>query len=362
MKKMITFAALTAISTSASAFDYKFNLEGRADFVNSNLKTTAQAGTTKEVSQNSFMSNIIRLNMMGNINESLTYRMRYRFNQVPEATARDNSTNSLDYLYVDHKNSLFTTRFGKTNWAEAYGRESFISSTDLFINTAAYNAYNANIGNYRFGVSATTTFMDSHKFTLAISNPNSTITDTGAEQKNTSLAYAAHYSSVMFDKIFQPTLSYTTAHQDGDQNTGRKAGNSTMWAAGFRTEVESLIIDVDYKQFAKENDNTLAAVNAKANGKTNSVFANVAYNMAMSDVSISPFVQYANDKFKGQNSVAVNNDKNTYVAGVMFKPYTDVNFRYHLAYSLSKQKFDDSAAANKEVKDNKIIFGIKADI
>ena len=66
--------------------------------------------------------------------------------------------------------------------------------------------------------------------------------------------------------------------------------------------------------------------------------------------------------FKGQNSVAVNNDKNTYVAGVMFKPYTDVNFRYHLAYSLSKQKFDDSAAANKEVKDNKIIFGIKADI
>ena len=356
MKKMITLAALAAISTSASAFDYKFNLEGRADFISSITKTTATGGATTEAHTNSFASNLIRLNMMGNINDTLSYRMRYRFNQVPVGTARDSSTTSLDYLYVDHKNSLFTTRFGKTNWAEAYGRESFISSTDLFLATAAYSAYNTNIGNYRFGVSGTMTILETHKLTLAISNPNTAVTDTAGETKNTSLAYAAHYSSVMFDKMFQPTLSYTLAHQDGD--TGRPAGDSTMMAAGFRSEVAGFIVDADWKRFEKENDTTAVATNATANGDTTSIFANVAYNFN----EFTPFVQYANDKFEGQSTIANNNDKNTYVGGVMYKPYTDVNFRYHLAYSMSKQEFDNAAAASSEVKDNRIIFGIKADI
>lgn len=353
MKKMITLAAVAAISTSASAFDYKFNLEGRADFQSSVTKTTAAGGGTTEADTNSFVSNLIRLNMMGNINETLSYRMRYRFNQEGTNTTRDSSSNSLDYLYVDHKNALFTTRFGKTNWAEAYGRESFISSTDLFVLTDAYRAYNANIGTYRFGASATFTALETHKFTLAISNPNTAVTDTAGETKNTSLAYAAHYSSVMFDKMFQPTLSYTLARQDGD--AGRRGYNNTMWAAGFRSEVANFIIDADYKQFDKAYDTTVTTTQALLNGKTSSIFANVAYNMDM----LSPFVQYAHDDFNSQSTVAQNYAKNTYVAGVMYKPYNDVNFRYHLAYSLSKQDFDNTTA---EVKDNRVIFGIKADI
>lgn len=356
MKKMITLAAVAAISTSASAFDYKFNLEGRADFISSNTKTTAQAGTTTEAKQNGFLSNLIRLNMMGNINDTLSYRMRYRFNQEGTNTTRDASSNSLDYLYVDHKNSLFTTRFGKTNWAEAYGRESFLSSTDLFLATAAYTAYNDNIGNYRFGASGTFTFMETHKLTLAISNPNKTATDTTGETKNTSLAYAAHYSSVMFDKMFQPTLSYTLAAQDGDAQaaTPTTKGNFTMMAAGFRSEVSGFVVDADWKQFKKEKRTT-----AGADDKTTSIFANVTYAIN----EFTPFVQYANDKFSDElTSNAAEYKKNTVVGGVMFKPYNDVNFRYHLAYSFSKQKFDDAAATNKEVKDNRIIFGIKADI
>jgi hypothetical protein len=356
MKKMITLAAVAAISTSASAFDYKFNLEGRADFISSNTKTTSQAGTTTEAKQNGFLSNLIRLNMMGNINETLSYRMRYRFNQEGTNTTRDASSSSLDYLYVDHKNAFFTTRFGKTNWAEAYGRESFISSTDLFLATDAYTAYNTNIGNYRFGVSGTYTFMETHKLTLAISNPNKTATDTAGETKNTSLAYAAHYSSVMFDKMFQPTLSYTLAAQDGDAQaaTPTTKGDYTMMAGGFRSEVVGLVIDADWKQFKKEKRTT-----AGADDKTTSIFANVSYAIN----EFSPFVQYANDKFSDDlTSNAAEYKKNTVVGGVMFKPYNDVNFRYHLAYSFSKQKFDDVAATNKEVKDNRIIFGIKADI
>lgn len=354
MKKMLSFVAIAAISTSASAFDYKFNLEGRADFIHANTKTNSQAGATTEVKSNGFLSNLIRLNMMGNINETLSYRMRYRLNTEGTVTGRDASTTALDYLYVDHKNAFFTTRFGKTNWAEAFGRESFISSTDLFLATAAYTVYNAELGNYRFGVSATTTFADTHKLTLAISNPNKTATDAGTVQSNTSLAYAIHYSSVMFDKMFQPTLSYTLAKQDSDAQAARSSADFTMMAAGWRTEVANFIIDADWKQFKREKFSA-----ATADDKTTSIFANVAYTMEM----LSPFVQFANDKFKDElASQAAEYSKNTYVAGVMFKPYNDVNFRYHLAYSFSKQKYDAATATNKDIKDNRIIFGIKADI
>lgn len=344
MKKMITLAAVAAISTSASAFDYKVSLEGRADFVQRTTKTEVGT-TTTENKDSGFETGLIRLSLAGNINENLTYKLRYRFNKVDETeTTKDNSTTNLDHLYIDHKNSFFTTRFGKTNWAEAYGRESFISSTDLFITSAAYSAYNTNIGTYRFGASGTYTFLDTNKVTLAISNPNPNKTDLTGEQKNTSLAYAAHYSSVLMDKMIQPTLSYTNAKQDSATN-----GTNTMMAAGFRSEVANLVVDADWKQFKREDQGV-----AGADEKTTSIFTNVAYNIDQ----FSPFVQYINDKAKAVTGGDYK--KNTFAVGAMWRPFNDTNFRYHLAYTNSNKKFD--VAASGKVKDNAIVFGIKADI
>lgn len=344
MKKMITLAAVAAISTSASAFDYKFGLEGRADFVSKTTKNEVGTTTTKD-KFNGFDSGLIRLSLTGNINESLTYKLRYRLNKEYANTTRDSSTTNLDHLYIDHKNSFFTTRFGKTNWAEAYGRESFISSTDLFITSAAYSAYNTNVGTYRFGVSGTFTALETHKLTLAISNPNPELTDTAGEKKNTSLAYAAHYSSVMMDKLIQPTLSYTTAKQDKDT----AGGTNTMMAAGVRSEVANFVVDADWKQFKRADQGV-----AGADEKTTSIFANVAYNID----SISPFAQYINDKAKAVTGGDYK--KNSFVVGAMWKPFNDTNFRYHLAYTNANKKFD--VASNGKVKDNIVTFGIKADL
>lgn len=359
MKKTLSIVAIAAISTSASAFDYKFNLEGRADFNNLTSESTASTGVETKTRSNGFMSSLIRLNMVGNINDQLTYRMRYRLNKEGANTTRDDSTTNLDYLYVDHKNSIFTTRLGKMNWAEAYGRESFISTTDLFVASDAYAAYNTGIGNYRFGAAATFTFLETQKLTLALSNPNAANTDTVGANNNKSIAYAAHYSSVMFDKMFQPMLSYTLAPQDGDSQaaTPTTSQDYTMMAAGFRTEAMGFIADADWKQFNRKSRTATAGV---TDGKTSSIFANVSYTL---NEQLSPFVQYVNDKF--ENSIASNNadyKKNTYVGGVMWKPFADTNFRYHLAYTNSKKKFDSSSAAVREVQDNKITVGMKIDI
>ena len=360
MKKMISIVALAAISTSASAFDYKINVEGRADFINDSQKTTAASGTVTTAKSNDFLSSVIRLNMAGNINEQLTYRIRYRFNKEGTSTSRrDDSTSALDLFYVDHKNSLFTTRFGKMNWAEAFGRESFLSSTDRFLSSDAFTAYNNNIGEYRFGAAAMYTFLETNKLTLAVSNPNTIMTDTTSNTKNNSLAYAVHYSSVLFDKAFQPLLSYTTAGQDADAEaaTPKLKANYKMMVAGFRTEaVQNLIVDLDWKRFNKEKTTATAVA---TDGKTSSIFANVAYTIN----DLTPFIQYVNDKFKSELAGAnADYKKNSFAAGVMFKPFNDVNFRYHLLYTHSNQKFDSAAAANSKVVDNKITFGIKADI
>lgn len=357
MKKMISVIALAAISTSASAFDYKINLEGRADFNNLTTTTTNRAtGAESKATSNGFLSSLVRLNMVGAINENLTYRMRYRLNAEGTTQARDAATTALDYLYIDHKNSMFTTRFGKMDWSEAFGRESFVPTTDTFVSSDAYAAYNTNIGRYRFGVSAIATFMETQKLTLAISNPNSAITDTVGATNNKSLALAAHYSSVMFDKMFQPTLSYTYAPQDGDSNavTPTKTQAYTMMAAGWKTEAMGLGFEADWKQFNKKGR---TATSAAADGKTTSMFANASYAIN----SFTPFIQYVNDKFKGEVATG-DYKKNSFAIGTMYKPFADTNFRYHVLYTNANKKFDNVASTSTKIKDNKITIGMKIDI
>lgn len=147
MKKIVSFA-LAAVASTAIAGDYKINVESRVDFDMKSKEFTGKAQPTAFEKSNNFQLQLLRLNLFGNVNDSLSYRIRYRFNDVtnPTTTARAGSTNNLDYVYVDHKNSLFTLRVGKQNWAEAYGRESFFPSSDIILPTEAYVQYNAHIG------------------------------------------------------------------------------------------------------------------------------------------------------------------------------------------------------------------------
>ena len=68
MKKTI-FLMLVAFSANALAFDYKFNIEGRADFVNANTKTTTAGATPVTTTEkwNNFSNGLIRLNAFGPI-------------------------------------------------------------------------------------------------------------------------------------------------------------------------------------------------------------------------------------------------------------------------------------------------------
>jgi hypothetical protein len=367
MKKLMVISVLAASSTVASAFDYKINLEGRADFLNSTVKTTTAGATPVTTTEkfNNFSNGLIRLNMMGTVNENLSYRFRYRFlaSAAAPSTSREflNTTNGVDYLFVDHKNSIFTTRFGKQNWATAYGRESVVSGTDVFLVSQAATNYKSGFGSdYRYGLTAMFKFMETNTFDIALSNPNSTFTDTtGIERTNSGLAMGAFYGGNFLEKMVQPTLAYQVSKQNGDKDHATaktKDGNHTMWNAGVRSEVAGFVVDADYKTFKKENRNDTGST-ALVQEETKSIYANVAY--AVGD--FTPMVTYINDKFDSESNTA-DFKKTSFAVGTYWKPMSDVNFRYHLMLASAQTKADGSTSTVSKVDDTKVYFGFKADI
>lgn len=361
MKKLLVVSVLAATSTVASAFDYKINLEGRGDFINTNKKSTTATGVTTTTKENSFVSSLIRLNMMGVINDNLSYRLRYRLNGAPTAIARDATSDKLDYLYIDHKNSMFTTRFGKQNWAEAFGRESIVSGSDVFLTSLTASNFKSAVGDYRYGATAMFKFLDTNSLNLAVSNPNAAVSDSAANTKNTALALGAYYTGSFANKMIQPLLAYTLAPQDADADhttatSISKKGDFTLWNAGLRSEVAGFIIDADYKNFKKENRNSSTSTSF-VKEETKSIYANVSYVIG----EFTPIATYVNDKFDSETNTA---DKkiNSFAVGTYWKPMADVNFRYHAMFTSAQTKADGATSTVAKVDDKKIYFGFKADI
>lgn len=359
MKKIIVATSVLA-SSVAFAGNYTTNLDGRYDFVNAKNETAN--GVTEKY--NTFSNGTIRLNMFSQVNDSLALRFRFRFQKGAISTIagapREDTSTQLDYMYADYKNQYFTTRFGKQNWLEAVGRESFISATDLYASSQAYADYKTAFGSdYRGGVSFIYKYAEG-TFTLALSNPNVTASadTTGNTRTNNGLAWGAHYTGTFANKLVQPVLSYQSASLDADDDTATKTkkGSNTMMALGLRSEVAGFVIDADYKELKVANRNDTGTTSL-VETKTKSIVANVAYAIG----EFTPMVTYINDKFSSETTTAPFK-KSTFQLGASWKPMTDTNFNYHLLYASSKKEADGSASTVATVKDTRITFGIKCDI
>ncbi len=365
MKKIIVTTTVLA-STMAFAGDYKINVEGRSDLTMNTTKTTPVTGAATETKYTSFKNNMVRLNMFAQVNDSLSFRFRQRFTNDSAAagttlTVRDNSTSNTDFIYVDHKNSFFTTRFGKQSWSNAAGRESMVGGSDVFITSDALTNFRSAVGEYRFGASALVSPMEGHNLVLALSNPNAAVTDTSASaSKNNAVAYGVYYTGSLMEKMVQPTFGLTIAPQDKESTptagSETKKANYTLMSFGLRSEVSGLVFDADYKTFTKANRNAGTNV-AAVKETTKAMYFNASYGIN----EFTPFFTYTNDKYTKENNATSNYKRNAMALGVLYKPFADVNFRYHLAYTSATKKID-ATTGTKETKDNNILFGIKADI
>jgi len=413
MKKLVVLSTMAVVATSAHALDYKFNLESRMDYLSSTTTVTPVAGsglTEYKDKWANFSNSTVRIGMMGSVNDSLTYRLRYRFvvaaPTVSSATTtgagggavgnRELNTaataplNGLDWMYVDHKNSMFTTRIGKVNWNRTAGNESVFSGTDVFLTSLAlanYRLTTATTGavqggtgsEYRYGVGALYTLPNSlGNLDIAITNPNNAPSDTLApagaaatntERSNSSLSYGAYYVGSFMNKMIQPILSYTANPQDGDTDgaatTKTKKVNYSMMAYGIKSEVAGFTINLDMKEFKRpdRNDGTTVAPTIKGD-KSKSTFAHVAYSMG----EWTPMAMYIDDKYTNENTTiaATGNQgdfkRKSWAVGTYYKPFADVGFRYHAMYSSVKNEWSSTSANNSKTVANVLTLGIKADI
>ena len=291
------------------------------------------------------------------------------------------TNNGIDYAYIDHKNSMFTTRWGKFANVEWGGRETVWAASDVIVTSQAVADFRTAIGSeYRYGVSARFS-MDTNNLAITLSNPNAAFSDltaasaTAASRTNNGVAIGAYYTGSFMNKMIQPILAYTTLPQD--QNTDAVApstssvkGSDTMWNAGLKSEVGGAVIEVEYKEWKKDNFSGLTAAGTTTDNsaKTKSVFANIMYPMG----EWTPMFYYVNDKFTDMSlttsvttsAAATANDfkKNTYAVGVLWKPFADTNFRYHAYYSNSKKTYDSASAVYSKLTSSQVVVGIKFDI
>jgi len=365
--KRILVPAMAIATTTAFAGDFKFNLESRFDLVNAKMTTT---GVTEKY--NNFANGVVRLNMVGSVNENLSYRFRIRFMKGAPApivnsglgtasSAREESGTQIDYLYVEHKMPWMSLRLGKQNWAEAMGRETFAAATDVFIGSQAFADYKAGAGSdYRAGLSAIFKPEGFGTFTLALSNPNTLLTDnTGTTATNSAIAYGAFYNGSFMDKMIQPVVSYQVLPQEGDSDLAAssrvKKGNFTSMAVGARSEMFGATLDLDYKTFKKANRNDGTNTSA-VETTTKSIQANVSYDLGM----FVPVVTYVNDKFKSETTTALYK-KTSFAVGTYIKPFENTNFRYHVMYTSAKKEADGAGSTVATTKDNRFLVGFKAD-
>lgn len=369
MKKIL--ASSLMITSSIYAAEVKFNLEGRVDYVNQKQTFKSQAGTESKNDDAAFKFNRVRLNMTGTVNDQLSYRIRYApLTSETAGVVRDSSTDRLEMYYVDHKTNYFTARFGKQLNAEVVGRESITSGSEFFLNTRVLSLHHADLGIYKTGLSLMFNQIEGQTFTLNAHTANKTVTDSTLNKKNTGMGFGAYYSGSFNDKMIQPHAGYTMDKQNYD-GAGEKDITIKTLAVGNRLTVAGFVLDTDYRTYTKPERS--AAVKKE---ETKSIYANLAYTIN----EFTPFINFINDKYDtaGTNAAVTtaavttaatatttgtDYKRNAFGAGVLYKPYQDVNFRYHLVYTSDKTEFEGQTAADiKEISDNKFYFGFRADI
>lgn len=372
------------------AIDLKVNVEGRFDYINANVNHEAVSSTNDYKEKTSgIKSNVLRLNALATINDNLSFRMRYRFSTAQNDTKpnRDLTWNNVDLFHLDHKTTWFTARLGKHNNPELIGREFFMPGSDYPVtmasnstlnafnggnfvyssnNSAVYNSVNADLGIYRTGGSLIFKQIEGHTFTINISEAMKTIAnqDTSSaanDSTNTSMAYGIYYNGVFANKLIQPTFGYTLATLDPESDKGAQNTTSSTFkvlAVGLKSEVAGFAVDVDWKDYRRPNFGLTTSPSNEDH--TTSIWTNIAYTWD----NLTPFVNIIKDDYDVASTTTTDYKRTALSAGLMIKPFKELNFRYHVAFTNDVKKIDgaSTATADKKITSNLFVAGIKFDI
>lgn len=348
MKKFL-LAATSATVFTAGAQAGSLHVDLRADH---------NSGTYTDSNLNDYSKIYFktgRLDYQNKIGEDLSYRLRLAFTKDGTATGKiDSAQTAVEYAYINHKMSdYFTLSVGKLN-TDAGGFEGATSGADLYMLSQHYNLTgpyksttpSKNLGTlsilYMTGAKGIFTLGD-HSISLLAANEPHASADYGADASQNSPLAAIVWRGAYMEKALMTNLSYHTV----SGTTGKD--RHQMMAAGLLFNAKPFSFQADYlmsefKQDASSKKDTVTSIVAK--------FAYTGWEQW------TPRLELQTSEEKLEIGGTAKNTFIGYGAVLEYKPYTDTNFRYHLAYNNTKEEFE-ATLNQKDAIGQEVILGAR---
>lgn len=356
MRRLLLPLLTVTLSTPALAKSLLLDVRGEVDSLSYN-KDANTAGST------AFNLQTGRIDYKGEINDSLSGRVRVRFNADNETNrGLDSLTNQTDYAYLSHKMGSFSLTLGKFG-SEVGGHETITDSMLMYYKSEASKALTANYvgvdGNtiyftpmkYVTGAKLTYKMDDSTLSVMGFNNPD---TDAASSPKQTRFAAGASYIGKFLDKKLQPVASYFASKQNKSQPVsatpglvGTMEGTNSVVSAGLKWDDDAWTGQVDY--IALESAEFNAADLTKL--KLQTTVAELTYKLGQ----WSPRATYETSESKETPETAAETKIKIsgFGVGTEFKPDYDQNMRYFLVYT-QKDKTPDGG---KKKTENHVLLG-----
>ncbi|MGZ3802956.1 MAG: porin [Pseudobdellovibrionaceae bacterium] len=281
-----------------------------------------------------------RLDFRGNLNDRISYELRWGFYKPAVDTGttnskRDSLNSSVEYAYVtDKMNEMFALSLGKVN-SEIGGFEGATAGPDLYLVSPNYQHIavktlsGANLGInqsgaanilYMSGAKGDLNFLDQHIYLMVLNNISDAV-DTNTNFNQNRGLMGVTWKGSFLDKSLIGLLSY---HEASPQSaTGDPGNKHTFISAGAKYENPSWIGSLEYtttsyKDGASGNKDDLSSKIAKFGYKLGEWTPRLEFFTSEENIRIGPTV--GTNKFVGYGAV------------LEYKPTSEI-FRYHLAYN-----------------------------
>lgn len=305
----------------------------RADSDTTTYNDAAERASATNLDSTRYLAHTARLEYKGQLNESLSFLTRVRFEGVTNTTPNktDNLTDGLDLLQITHRlvDDLSLT-VGKL--ALEILADDGIPASDIYLASRA-RADVAPIYLYGTGIKLAKTFGTNEIKLMSFNQSEGTSTE------QTKTGYGVVYKGKFLDKTLLPILSY---HRDNRQSAvSAQDPTVEMWAAGLRFDPKPYYISYDYLQNNRDNMTGTGTSSVASAFKSNTIVSHLIDAGYQLDPQWIVRLRWdlsrktAQDKALRTESIS---DYEGVGLATEFKPFKDEMFRYHLAWTQLTEK------------------------
>ncbi|MEK2689779.1 hypothetical protein [Bdellovibrio sp. GT3] len=359
MKKFLMIAATLAASSAFAGV----KLEVRSDYVNTADYSAADGANV--AGKSLFTPNVARLYLNGNVGEAVVESAWNLRAFSPVLVGADlykvmTVDQFVDHLWAGKAMGQFMFKAGKLEVnTGGFERQKNLHG-DTYLVSLANNGAGGNVSaatadaalianpENSSGISAAYSIAENHKLEAQVTNQTNSVTvDGGVASTDKRHNMGLNYLGSFMDKMLVLNLNYTSGAGDV---TGTGHAQEFMAASLRVAPMADLTIDLEY--FGNKDKATTATTTAE--NKTNSTIIEARYNMN----GWVPVLKYEMSENKADGAASNNSFKrDAFAVALEYVPKADEAFRYHVAYSSSKDK--DYGVATGDSKKDMIVVGFK---